>query len=105
LAQSTFITELDGDGMQAANSQLAWLSESLGEPDTVECRQTRSEIGTTGYISFFSSCTVRSERPGHGYTALVFFRDAKIASIQFNYVNPMVFEKNREFIEARGGAN
>ena len=103
LAQSTFIAELDSDGLAGANEQLAWLTANIGTPASAECKQTRSD-GAYG-PTFFSSCRVVSQQPGHGYTAMVFFRDAKIAAIQFNYVNPAVFEKNREFLTSKAGAN
>jgi len=103
LAQSTFIAELDSDGLAGANEQLAWLTANIGTPASAECKQTRSD-GAYG-PTFFSSCRVVSQQPGHGYNAMVFFRDAKIAAIQFNYVNPAVFEKNREFLTSKAGAN
>ena len=105
LAQSTFIAEMDNDGLEGGNAQLAWLKDTLGKPASVECKQTRDEIGPTKFLTFFSSCTVKTERPGHAYTAFVFFRDAKISSIQFNYMNRKVFELNKEYIMSRGRQN
>lgn len=104
-AQNTFIAEMDGDGLEAANKQLAWMTENLGRPASAECRQERSEIRAHGYITFFSNCTVKSSRPGHGYTAIVFFRDAKVSSIQFNYMNREVFERNRDYLTSRARGN
>lgn len=105
MAQSTFIAELDSDGLAGANEQLNWLEDTLGKAQSVECKQTRSEIGPTGYVTFFSSCTVKTDRPGHAYTALINFRDAKIGSIQFNYMNRKVFELNKDYIMTRGRQN
>ena len=100
IAQSTFIAEQDGDGLAAANQQLDWLTTNLGPAASVQCKQTRSEVG--GIATYFSSCSVISERPRHAYVAFVFFRDAKIASIQFNYVNPEVYEKIRASLTQAG---
>lgn len=104
LAQSTFIAEIDSDGLAGANEQLAWLTANIGKPASVECKQTRSDNEAYG-PTFFSSCRVISQQPGHGYTALVFFQNARISAIQFNYVNRAVFEKNRAFLTSKAGAN
>jgi hypothetical protein len=93
LAQSTFIAERDSDGLDGANEQLAWLTAVLGKPASVECQQIRTDAGSYG-PNFFHTCRMLSETPQHGYSALVFFQDAKIAAIQFSYVNPVVIEKN-----------
>lgn len=104
IAQSTFIAEMDGDGLSGANEQLAWLTANLGKPASVECRQVRDDSGAYG-SSFFSTCRVLSERMGHGYSAMVFFRDAKVASIQFSYMNPAVIEKMQKSLTSKAGAN
>lgn len=104
LAQSTFIAERDSDGLAGANEQLAWLTANIGKPASVECKQTRSDSDAFG-PTFFNSCRVISQKPGHGYTALVFFQNAKITAIQFNYVNRAVFEKNRAFLTSKAGEN
>lgn len=104
ISQSAFIAEMDSDGLAGANEQLAWLTANLGKPASLECKQLRDDSGAYG-PSFFSTCRMISERPGHGYAAMVFFRDAKIASIQFNYVNPVVFEKLQKSLTSKAGAN
>lgn len=103
-SQSTFISQMDGDGIAAANEQLSWMTMNLGKPTSAACEQKRIEI-SSAEATFFSSCTVKTERPGHGYTALVAFQGSKIASIQFNYMNRDVFEKNRAFLTSNAGAN
>lgn len=104
LAQSTFITEMDGDGLSGANEQLAWLTANLGKPATVDCRQIRDDSGAYGPF-FFHTCRVLSERMGHGYSAMVSFRDAKLSSIQFSYVNPAVIEKIQKSLKSKAGEN
>jgi hypothetical protein len=103
IAQSTFVAEIDSDGLAGANEQLAWLTANLGKPASVECKQIRSDASPYG-PNFFSTCRMLSERPGHGYSAMVFFRDAKIAAIQFNYVNPAVIEKIQKSLSSKAGA-
>jgi hypothetical protein len=93
LAHSTFIAERDSDGLAGANEQLAWLTAVLGKPASLDCRQVRDDRGAYGPM-IFHSCQMLSETPQHGYSALVFFEDAKIAAIQFSYVNRAVIEKN-----------
>jgi hypothetical protein len=95
IAYSTFIAEIDSDGLAGANQQLAWLTAVLGKPASVECRQIRDDRGADGLI-IFHSCRMLSEVPQHGYSAMVFFEDAKIAAIQFSYVNPAVIDKIRK---------
>jgi hypothetical protein len=95
LAQSTFIAERDSDGLDGANEQLAWLTAVLGKPASLECRQVRDDRGAYGPM-IFHSCQMLSVVPQHGYSALVFFEDAKIAAIQFSYVNPAVIDKIRK---------
>lgn len=104
IAQSTFIAEMDSDGLAGANEQLAWLTASLGKPASVECKQIRDDSSPYGPY-FFSTCRMLSERQGHGYAAMVFFRDAKVASIQFSYVNPAVIEKIQKSLTSKAGAN
>ena len=104
LVQSAFIAEMDSDGLAGANEQLAWLTANLGKPASVECKQIRDDSGQYG-PSFFSTCRMLSEQMGHGYSAMVFFRDAKVASIQFSYVNPAVVEKMQKSLTSKAGAN
>ncbi|WP_143738123.1 hypothetical protein [Erythrobacter donghaensis] len=104
IVQSAFIAEMDGDGLSGANEQLAWLTANLGKPDNVECRQIRND-SVPGDPFFIHTCRVLSEQMGHGYAAMVFFRDAKIASIQFNYVNAAVVEKIQKSLSSKAGGN
>lgn len=104
LVQRAFIAEMDSDGLSGANEQLAWLTANLGKPASVECKQIRDDSSQYG-PSFFSTCRMLSEQMGHGYSAMVFFRDAKVASIQFSYVNPAVVEKMQKSLTSKAGAN
>jgi hypothetical protein len=104
IAQSTFIAEQDGDGLAAANEQLAWLTANLGKPASVTCKQTRSDSGSAAYDPyFFYSCRMNSEQLGHAYVVFVFMRDNKIGSMQFNYMNRAVAEKFRKSLTSKAG--
>lgn len=102
IAQSTFIVEQDGDGLDGANEQLAWLTANLGKPASVECKQTRSDSGAYDPF-FFYSCRMNSEQPGHAYVAFVFFQNGKIGTMQFNYMNRAVAEKIQKSLQSKAG--
>jgi hypothetical protein len=102
MATSTFISEMDGEGVEEAKRQFEWLKTNLGENVFVECRQKPLSDKEFLRDSTFKSCTVKTDRHGHGFTAIYETKDDAIRWIEFSYVNEKWFSKNEDYLRKSG---
>jgi hypothetical protein len=99
LESSTFVAEMDGNGAVELKKQFDWLKANLGNVVDVSCKQSPLAGDST---FMFMSCTAKTDRPGHGYTAILNTRGRLVRQLQINYMNEKSFRKNEEYLRKSG---
>lgn len=83
---SVTILDLDGEGAEAGQAQIAAAKDMMGEPKSASCK----------FDDLSSMCKWDYRQPGTSLLAFPFFRDGKFISVQFLYTTPESIMKAME---------
>lgn len=102
LESSTFVAEMDGNGTLELDKQFSWVKENLGNVVDVSCKQSPLG-GDTTFV--FMSCSAKTDRPGHGLTAILYTNGRFVRRLQINYFNEKSYMKNIDYLKKQSAGN
>lgn len=100
MAAKVFVSDMDGNGKGAGEAQMAWLLTNLGKANSASC--TPRPLNEKFADVVLTTCSVKTERPAHGYSVMFHIKGSQLAWLEFSYMNETFIKKNIEYLRANG---